>query len=84
MANVTNTTTWPPDALCWTILTSDFPNHSLAEATATCAEVGIANVTVGMINFLNLTKFDNYFQAYCKPRPLALVFGWEMLSVTRQ
>jgi hypothetical protein len=46
----------------------DWPLHSLDDAKDTCGKAGLANVTTGMIDFLNLTSFDNYFQAYCELR----------------
>jgi hypothetical protein len=63
-----NNTTWPPDTICWEEVMYDWPLHSLDDAKDTCGKEGLANVTTGMIDFLNLTSFDNYFQAYCELR----------------
>lgn len=55
---------WPPDTGCWLNGTDGFAD-ALSDATDYCNHHGLADVTDGMIEFLNLTTFNNYLQAYC-------------------
>jgi hypothetical protein len=57
--------TSPPDTQCWVeVMNGCRDNLSMAEYHCLAHE-GF-NLTSGMVDYLNLSSFNNYFNAYCE------------------